>query len=426
MTEQTISKKGFDLHLIPTKKFKTLTFVVKLKSPLTKETITKRALLPSVLRQATKNYPTRKDLQLKLDELYGAVLSVDGAKKGEEHILSFRLEVANDRYLPEKETVTKEALDLLAELLFDPYLENGSFKDSIFNREKRTLKQRIQAVKDDKIRYANRRLIEEMCKDEAFSIPVNGYEDDLDTLTNKGLYHYYKEMLTSDELDIYVVGDIELEEIQGKINSIFERDQRTQMDSVSQVEKQSGTEPKEIIETEPIQQAKLHIGYRTNTVYADEDYPALQVFNGLFGGFPSSKLFINVREKNSLAYYASSQVESHKGILFVFSGIAPEDYEKARDIIREQMQDMKDGKFTEDELQEAKDMIIHQLKEVMDSNQGLVELFYQQRLANTERSLQEIIDRISAVTKEEVIQLGQKLEEDTLYLLTAQGGDNIE
>ncbi|MFD1607751.1 EF-P 5-aminopentanol modification-associated protein YfmF [Oceanobacillus luteolus] len=421
--EQTVNKNGYHIHFIPTKKFKTLTFVIKSKAPLNKDTITKRALLPNVLREATKNYPSRTELQLKLDDLYGAVLSVDGAKKGEDHIISFRLEVANQRYLPEKEEITEEALQLLSELIFAPHLENNSFAERIVNREKASLKQRIQAIRDDKIRYANMRLIEEMCEGEAYSIHVNGYEDELETITGADLFAYYKEMVKTDEMDIYVVGDMDPQYIEEAITTIFERDSINKAGANQTKTEKQVDKPKEIIEKEPIQQAKLHIGYRTNTVYSDKEYPALQVFNGLFGGFPSSKLFMNVREKNSLAYYASSQVESHKGLLFVFSGIAPEDYEKARDIIREQMQEMKAGNFTEQEMNEAKDMIIHYLRETMDNNHGLVELFYQQKLANYERTLEEIITKISAVTKEEVVRVGEKIQEDTLYLLTSEGGN---
>lgn len=309
-------------------------------------------------------------------------------------------------------------------MIFEPYLENNHFSEAIVKREKATLKQRIQAIRDDKIRYANSRLIDEMCKDEAFSIHVNGYEEDLAAITAKDLYNYYLEMVQEDRLDIYVVGDMNTEAMEKTIIRVFKQQERSVTTEISnRLEPKRVEEPKEIVEEEPIQQAKLHIGYRTHTVYSDVDYPALQVFNGLFGGFPSSKLFMNVREKNSLAYYASSQVESHKGLLFVLSGIAPEDYEKARDIIREQMTEMKAGNFSEQEMNEAKDMIIHSLRETMDNNNGLVELFYQQQLAGTDRSLEEIIDNISAVTKEDVVRVGERIEEDTLYLLTAQGGE---
>lgn len=423
ITEQTTSKNGLNLHFIPTKKFKTLTFVAKLRAPLKRETVTMRALLPNILRQATASYPSRTELQLKLDDLYGAVLSIDGAKKGENHVLSFRMQIANERYLPAENTITEDAVKLLEELIFKPYIENNRFSEDIFNREKATLKKKIQAIRDDKISYANMRLIDEMCKDEPYALHVNGYESDLDQLSNSELYNYYKEMTAEDMLDLYAVGDFEVEEMEKLITDIFGQQVTERTSESIPASKHHVTEVKEIIEKEPIQQAKLHIGYRTNTVYTDKDYPALQVFNGLFGGFPSSKLFMNVREKNSLAYYATSRVESHKGLLFVLSGIAPEDFEKARDIIREQMEEMKAGNFTEAEMNEAKEMIIHYIRESLDSNYGIVELFYQQQLAETNRSLQETVDNIKAVTAEDVIKIGEKIKEDTLYLLTAEGGE---
>src|SRR5690625_3623189 len=172
----------------------------------------------------------------------------------------------------------------------------------------------------------------------------------------------------------------------------------------------------EVIERQNIQQAKLHLGYRTNCIYKDNDYPALQVFNGIFGGFPSSKLFINVREKNSLAYYAASRLESHKGLLLVFSGIAANDYEKAREIIELQMTAMRNGEFTEDELSETKDLIINQLLETLDHPQGIVELLYQQVIGDKVISPEELIEKIASVTVKDVIQVASNIQEDTIYL----------
>lgn len=423
ITEQKVNKNGKILHFIPTKKYKTLTFVAKFSAPLSRETITKRALLPYVLRQATESYTNRTDLQLKLDDLYGAVLSIDAVKKGDNHIISFRLEIANERYLPAEDQITKEAIHLLKELIYQPYLENGIFSEKIFKREKATLRQRIQAVRDDKLRYANMRLIDEMCKDEVYALHVSGYEEDLNGLTNEQLFQYYQEMIVTNQLDIYVVGDFDPEKMNTEMKEIMVHESADSKPKPAALDIKNIAKVKEIIEKDVIQQAKLHLGYRTNVTFSDKAYPALQVFNGLFGGFPNSKLFINVREKNSLAYYATSQIESHKGLLLVLSGIAPEDFEKARDIIREQMAEMKAGNFTEEDLEETKEMIVHSLKETMDSNQGLVELFYQLQAAETDFSLQDLFTGIEKVTKEDVVEVAQKVEEDTLYLLTAEGGE---
>lgn len=422
--EQIHYENGVTYHFIPTKKFKTIAITAKLRAPLNRETVTKRALLPYILKQGTANYPSRKQLQLKLDELYGAILSINSGKKGENHIMTLRLEMANEQYIPNNEAVFKEGMALFQQLLFEPNAPNASFDPSVFNREKETLRNKIQSIQDDKMKYANMRLIDEMCAGEPYQLHVHGYEEDLDRLEATDLYQYYESMVAEDELDIYVVGDFDLAEMQQTVTSQIKRPANkgvSRMES-SENEKQMDDRPQEIVEQQEIQQAKLHLGYRTNTTYQDETYAALQVFNGLFGGFPNSKLFINVREKNSLAYYAASRIESHKGLLFVFSGIAPENYEKARDIIRLQMQSMKNGEFTDVNLNETKELIVNQLLETMDASRGMVELSYQQVIGGKQTPPEKLIEQIRNVTKEDVIQVARRMEEDTVYLLTSKGG----
>src|SRR5699024_1747101 len=171
---------------------------------------------------------------------------------------------------------------------------------------------------------------------------------------------------------------------------------------------------KEVKETQPVQQAKLHIGYRTNCTYRDPDYFALQVFNGIFGGFPSSKLFVNVREKHSLAYYAASRLESHKGLLIVFSGIEPSDEAKAREIIDLQMQAMKNGDFLEEQVEEVKQLIISELKETLDHTQGIPELLYQQVVGQKVVSPDAFMREIEQVTKADVQKVAEKITDDTV------------
>ncbi|WP_373896067.1 EF-P 5-aminopentanol modification-associated protein YfmF [Virgibacillus sp. CBA3643] len=424
--EKKVSENGLNLHFIQSKKYKTMNIVVKLKAPLTSGTITNRALLPYILKQGTKSYPSRKELQLKLDDLYGAVLSIDGAKKGENHVISIRLELANEKFIPEESSIIDEGIALMSELLFHPNSSSDSFEAKTFNREKDTLRQKMSAIKDNKMSYANMRLIDEMCEGEPYQLHVHGYEDDLNAITKESLYDYYQAMLTEDQLDIYVLGDFDEADVKEKITGSMKRNTTDLKPQQEKVVNNNSTEPKEIIEEEQIQQAKLHIGYRTNTIFGDEDYFALQVFNGIFGGLPSSKLFINVREKNSLAYYAASRFESHKGLLFVLSGIAPSDFEKARDIIKLQMKEMKDGNFTETELNETKELIVNQLLETMDNPQGLIELLYQQVLGDKDLNPGNLIANIKKVTKENVVGVANKIEEDTVYLLTSKGGKSDE
>lgn len=422
--EKRINENGYRIHLIQSKKFKTVNLVVKLKAPLEKRTVTKRALLPYILKQGTKNYPNVEKLQEKLDELYGAVLAIRSDKKGENHIITLRMEIANPSFIPNAPSILEEGISLLNELIFEPNVHNHAFDDIVVEREMETLKQRIHSIKDDKMQYANMRLIDEMCKGEPYSLHVHGYEEDLTEINGKDLYEYYQKMMKEDELDIYVLGDFNEGKMKELIQSTVKREKVDAQDRSKVKRVNHQVEPKEVIEKQNVQQAKLHIGYRTYVSFKDDDYFALQVFNGIFGGFPNSKLFINVREKNSLAYYAASRMESHKGLLFVFSGIAPEDFEKARDIIREQLVAMKNGDFTEENLQETKDLIINQIKETIDNSQGMIEILYQQVVGEKEMTLGELLNGINAVTKEQVMKVADKIEEDTVYLLTNEGGQN--
>ncbi|HLR40451.1 MAG TPA: pitrilysin family protein [Virgibacillus sp.] len=426
--EEIFELNGFNLHLVPSKKYKTINVVAKFKAPLTRETITKRALLPYILRQGTERYPSRREIQSKLDNLYGAVLSIDGAKKGDNHIISMRMELANQKFIPNESSILDDAIELLAEVMFQPPVKEDAFHTDVFNRESETLKQKMAAIIDNKMSYANMRLIDEMCEGETYQLHVHGYEEDLRTMTPDNLYDYYQQLIKNDDLDIYVLGDFDPEEMKSKIGALIKRDKQHSspvLQPNSPAVKQQD-KPQVVIEKQNIQQAKLHLGFRTHCTFADDDYFALQVFNGIFGAFPSSKLFINVREKNSLAYYAASRFESHKGLLLVFSGIAAKDYEKAKEIIELQMTAMKNGDFTEETLQETKELIVNQLLETMDHPQGIIELLYQQVLGNKKLPPEQLIAQIKQVTKEDVVNIAGKIEEDTVYLLTSEGGSSVE
>jgi predicted Zn-dependent peptidase len=424
LKENTFVHPGFRLHIVPSKKFKTVNIVVKCKAPLQRDTITKRALLPYLLEKGTKNYPSEKALMHRLDELYGATLHIDGTKKGEHHILTFRLEVPNEKFLPNETNITNEALHLLREVIFEPLVDHHAFLEKLVEREKVTLLNRIQAIHDDKMAFANMRLLDHMCKDEPYGVHVNGYEEDLHSITASGMYQYYQSMLDEDEMDLYLVGDVDMKEMKDTITNAFPTNGETTKRIVVEPKADAKlVEVNEVVEKQPIQQAKLHIGYRTNTTYGDDsDYFAIQVFNGLFGGFPSSKLFVNVREKESLAYYAASRIESHKGLLIVYSGIEGAEFEKTRDIIALQLKEMKAGNFTNEEVENIKELVISDIKETLDHSQGIVELLYQQVIAGEDLPPNEFIKGIQQVKKADMIRVAEKIELDTIYLLTSQEG----
>lgn len=424
LTDYRVKNDAYTLHLIETKKFKTNTIAIKFSRPLERENITERALLPFVLQKGSKSYPDERQLRLKLDELYGSKFSINSGKKGENHVITFVLDFPNDKFIQGENELVHECLNFLYDIVFNPNITDNQFKKSIVEKEKETLTNKIKAMIDEKMQYANMRLIDEMCKDEKYSIHSHGYLEDMDQINEETLYKIYREMIEDDRMDFYIVGDFDKHEMEKQIINVFNIERQSTVKTVVS-EPIKVNETNTVIEKQKVQQAKLHIGYRTGITYQDPNYYALQVFNGIFGGFPNSKLFLNVREKHSLAYYAASRLESNKGILFVFSGIAPEKFEQAKDIIFEQHEDIKNGHFTEEEVEQTKKSIIHQFKETIDRAGGIIEFFYQQAIAETEINLDEIYNKINAVTKEDVIDIAKEVQLDTIYLLTAEDGGEI-
>ncbi|MFZ4454213.1 EF-P 5-aminopentanol modification-associated protein YfmF [Salibacterium aidingense] len=418
--EEVVQGSGLDVHLIPTAKYKTTTLVLQIKAALTRETAAKRALLASVLQSATNDLRSRKQIRLYLDDLYGAAFHTDVQKKGENHIISMRMEIANEKYLKEAPSLFHKSISFLQHALEDPYLPDGKFAEKVVNEEKRTLKQRIQSIYDDKMRYANKRLLEVMCEAEPFSIHPYGEVGEVENISLRELTDEYRRMLEEDDICLYIVGDMEPEEAK-EAASMFTLDPDRKLAARSSaVNHNSRTQPREKIETDDIQQGKLHLGYRTPVTFSDSRFPALQVMNGLFGGFPNSKLFINVREKESMAYYAASRYESQKGIILVMAGIEVEDYEKAVAIIKEQMEDIRKGRFADRDVEQTKGMVKNQLLETTDNPRGLIELYYQGRNADHPRTIKEWLQAVDDVTREDVISCAETLELDTIYFLRSK------
>ncbi|AKR10680.1 MULTISPECIES: EF-P 5-aminopentanol modification-associated protein YfmF [Bacillus] len=421
MEQQLHELGGLRVHIIPTDKYKTNTFVFRFKAPLNEETVTERALLPYVLQSATEKLPSVIRLRQYLEELYGSSLAVDVSKKGEDHIISIYVDIANEVYLHDAPPLFEKALSMLSDIVLHPATEGNGFLSSIVESEKRALLQRIEATYDDKMRYANERLIEEMCKVEPYRLSANGKKESVTSITNESLYQYYQKVLAEDEMDLYIIGDISENAVDlvSKYFSISVRPVRER----NVLLHRRNNEEKEVVEKQELKQSKLHIGYRTFVTYKDEDYFALQLFNGLFGGFSHSKLFVNVREKNSLAYYAASRFESHKGLLFVMSGIEAKNYEKAVEIIKEQMLAMQNGEFSEEEIHQTKSVIQNQILEAIDTPRGFVEMLYHGIISDRTRPVEEWLTGIESVTKEEIVKVAKNIELDTIYFLQGTEGE---
>ncbi|WP_312113422.1 EF-P 5-aminopentanol modification-associated protein YfmF [Brevibacillus reuszeri] len=423
--EHVIKLKNVCVHLIPIKKFKTVRVELKYKAPIERNTITKRAVLTSVLSNGSKKYPSKRHLQEKLDDLYGAYFKIDGFKAGTFHVLNVNMEFANRKYINDQSTVSSNALAFLNEVISHPNVENDAFDEVIVKREKETIRQYIRSIKDNKTGYAQMRLIDEMCQGEPYQIHHLGYEEDLDLINGKNLYEYYRKLLLEETVDLFVVGDFDYQAMETAIKENMADIIKTPIGRPVYPQEVSSkkfalSDPREIIEKEPIQQAKLHIGYRTNTTFRDSDFAGMLVCNMILGGYSGSKLFVHVREKNSLAYYVNSRWDLFSDKLFVNSGIAPSDYEKAREIIEEQLKAMKKGDISEMELKEAKTLLVGQYRKALDGADSIIDLLYQQELMNKALSTERIIEQIQQVQLDDVVRNANKIQADTIYLLTGE------
>jgi predicted Zn-dependent peptidase len=405
------------LHVLPTKRFKTFALSLFAGVPLSETGVTPIALTPFVLRRGTESHPETLSFRERLDDLYGAGFGFDLYKRGDHQIVQFRLDIINDRFVSVTDSLLGEALSFLGEVLTKPALENGKFRGKYVEAEKTTVSKRIDAIINDKIRYASERCVEEMCKDEPFRLPALGRKDELAALNADTLYDAYRMWLQEASFDLYVAGDTSLEEVQSYVEKSFVLPQGQPSGYSPPKLKGARSEVQTITERLDVGQGKLNMGLRVGATYGSDQYAALLVYNGLLGGFPHSKLFMNVREKASLAYYASSRLDGHKGILTLQSGIETVNYERAVKIIREQIEAMKAGDFAEEDLRRTQAMIVNQLRELQDSAFERISFDFSNVLSGVERSGDSFIAEIQAITPEMVKAVAQDVELDTIYFL---------
>lgn len=422
ITFHTSQVNGIDVHILSTDKFKTTTLVVMIEQQLSEEYVTKTALLALVMKRATARFPDTKKLREHLDFLYGAIFDVDVVKKGERQILHIYVEVPNERYLSDKSPLLEQAVQLIGDILTRPYLEQDAFSEKYVSAEKESLRKRIESLIDDKMKYANQRVTAEMCKGEPFALLVNGRLEDIPSLDGANLYQHFNTIISENPVDLFVVGAVEQADIVQYVEKHLPLN-RTNKKSLPSVNQQKAvTEIREVVEKLDVNQGKLNIGCRTNITYKDDEYPSLLVYNGVLGGFPHSKLFVNVREKASLAYYAVSRLESHKGILMMMSGIDVVNYEKAVSIIKEQLEVIRQGQITQEEMEQTKATLANQFRELLDSPRMMIDFAYNGVVSGKKRQLNELLQQIEAVTVEGVKRVAFNIAIDTIYLLRDKKG----
>ncbi|WP_445322011.1 EF-P 5-aminopentanol modification-associated protein YfmF [Paenibacillus sp. FSL M7-0420] len=412
---------GMRIHVLPTKAFKTFAISLYAGVPLEESTVTSTALVPFVLRRGTASYPETTQFRERLEELYGAGFGFDIYKRGDYQIVQFRMDTINDSFVQSKESLLGESFAFLGEVLTRPLLENGSFRASYVATERETIRKKLESIVNDKIRYAAERCIEEMCRNEPYRLHPLGQRADLDAITPETLYQSYTSWLNGATLDLYVVGDTTPEEVEKLVTAHFGRAHHSEAGGyTSDFTPVTVTEVRTVEEKLDVNQGKLNMGLRTSITYKDDRYASALMYNGILGGYPHSKLFVNVREKESLAYYASSRYDGHKGIGTIQSGIETQNYGKAVDIIRKQLDELKAGNITDLELSQTKAMIRNLLSEIQDSAFEMISFDFNRQLSGKDRSAQELMDQVDGMGAAEVKAAADTFELDTIYFLTGK------
>ena len=418
-------KQGITVHNINTDKFKTNLVAIFLTIPISRENVTFNSVLSSVLRRGSKNMPTQEEISKQMEEMYGASFDNGVDKIGDNQILKFYLESINDEFLPQDiENMLKESIQKLTEIVFNPFLENDKFKEEYVNQEKEAITQRINAKSDNKSAYARVRCMECMYKDDPAGLYKYGYIEDMDKINNQNLYEYYKKLINICKIDIFVSGKNELEEILKILNkeeNIQKLQPREPNYIINDITVKKEQEEQSVEEKQNVNQGKIVIG--CDILFDENDlkdenlrYEAL-LYNGLLGGSANSKLFQNVREKESLAYTASSNYVSFKSNIFINAGIEIENFEKALKIIKEQLEALKNGDFTEKEIENEKKSIISGINLIDDEQDSGIVYFYGQEITGSKVELEDYKERIKNVTKEQIINIAKKVKINTIYFL---------
>ena len=413
-------QEGIKVHIINTENFKTNLISVFLTTKLNRENVTKNSLISAVLRRGSKNMKTQEEISKQMEEMYGASFDCGLDKTGDNQVLKFYIETLNDRFLPQEgENLLKESLEKLFEIVFNPLIENESFKNEYVLQEKNNIKQRIEGKIDNKARYALDRCIEEMYKNEPFGLYKFGYVEDLEKIDGKNLYEYYKELIANCKIDIFISGAFDNNDIENEIlnnKDIIQLAKRNPEYNKLEDNKKEKVKENVVIEAMDVSQGKLVLGLDVNIENEDLKYDAM-IYNSILGGTANSKMFQNVREKAHLAYVASSSYLRYKDNIFVNCGIEIENYEKALELIKVQIEDMKNGNFSEEDIENAKIGIISTIKTIDDEQDTGISYYFGQEMTNKNITVEQYIDRINKVTKEDIVNIANKISINTIYFL---------
>ena len=412
MARQMLMDNVYLTH-IPSEKFKTAFFSAQLVMPLEKETAGRNALLVNVLSRGTLRFPDMGALSAHLDRLYGARLEPTVRKKGENQVFGFVASCVDERFLP-GERLLEPMADLLGELFLSPATRNGRLRGDYVDSERANLADLIRSDINDKRLYAARRLLEEMCAGEPYGLSRLGTAREVERISLQRLNSHYQAILPAARLELFYCGAAPEKRVAGAFTRAFAALPRQGAVEPAATTRRPAPEQCRVVEeTMDVGQAKLGMGFRTDS----RDMPAVMVMNSMFGGTSNSKLFLNVREKLSLCYYAGSTYHRSKGLVTVSSGIEAANYERAVAEILAQLEALKEGRWEDWEFQGAKSALRNSFLSLEDSAAGLEDCAVGQAAVGGDESIPLLLEAVSAVTPERVREAAASLQSDTIYFL---------
>lgn len=416
---------GIRFYRIHTDKFKTARTDLFYANPLCVEEVSANALVPALLRRGCVSQPSALAVERRLESLYGASFDWQVLKKGDVQLVHVGIGHVADRYASGGDSLFADSASFLTELLHHPVLDNGLFGADVFEQERRNLLDTIRSRINDKIRYAALRCVEEMYAGEAYAIHAEGDETSAGLLRPDTVTAAWRRMISRRPAFVYLSGEMPDQDVQAFMET-FSGLGRTAGDAVPATSLDSVTRGIRMVEEElDVNQGKLCMGLRTGVAPQSKDWPAMLVYNGILGGDLHSKLFQNVREKASLAYYASSRLERNKGLMFINSGIEAANRDKAQAIILEQLEDMKRGAVTNQEFEATLRSLATAFKAAQDSQFGIVEFHLAQHLIGAEETYETLAEKVAGVSLEDVVRVAQQVRLDTIYFLKPSGKEAL-
>ena len=415
---------GINLNIIPSDKFKTNHLKINFTLPLCERTAPLASLLPQVLRRGCEKYPTMLSFNRRLEYLYAAGLGGASGKYGENEIITFNASFLRNEFIPDGTDLLSLVCDMMTDFIFRPYLEDGKFSEEYVESEKKNLIDKIEAEINNKGAYANKRLFDIMCEDEAYSVSHLGTVESVSKLDRDALTQFYYGEFAKAPIEIFFVGMCDEDAFSAKIRESFSAFGRNAVEYTKDTVREHVSKLKRVVEEMPVNQGKLSMGFRTGACTAKKNNEKFLVFNEIFGGSPTSKLFENVREKLSLCYYCSSRYVATKGIMYIASGVKVGDETAAEEEILRQLDAMQSGEFSENDIAVAKMSLENSYMSCYDDADRLANWYLMRIISGAEQTtLENVLAKINKVTKEDIIAIAATVIPDTVYFLK---GTNLD